>query len=343
MNITTLGIDLAKNIFQLHGADSKGKAVLKKRFSREQLSAFAANLPSCKIVMEACGSANYWARKFMSQGHEVKLISPQFVKPFVKSNKNDRNDAQAIVEASSRPSMRYVTPKTVEQQDMQSLLRLRDACMQMRTKLGNQLRGLLAEYGVVIPQGMSRLRKQLAALLGGLDEPAEGEVTDYLRELLFIPYELLQKIESQITEYDKKIAQVAKANQACQRIQQIEGVGLVTAIAIVSTMGSPNDFKNGRHFAAFLGLVPKQSSSGSRQRLLGISKRGDNYTRQVLIHGARSVVNYASKKSDKRSVWVNRLKQRAGTNRTCVALANKNARIIWALLKYPENYRKQAA
>jgi transposase len=302
-----------------------------------------ANPPPCKVAMEACGTANYWARKFTSQGHEVKLVSPQFVKPFVKSNKNDRNDAEAIVEASSRPSMRYVTPKTVEQQDMQSLLRLRDGCMQMRTKLGNQLRGLLAEYGVVIPQGMSRLRKQLAELLGGLDEQNEGEVTDYLRELLFIPYELLQTIESQIAEYDKKIALIAKANQTCQRIQQIEGVGSVTAIAIVSTMGNPNDFKNGRHFAAFLGLVPKQSSSGSRQQLLGISKRGDSYTRQVLIHGARSVVNYASKKSDKRSAWVNQLKQRAGANRTAVAVANKNARIIWALLKYQEDYRKQVA
>jgi transposase len=343
MNITTLGIDLAKNVFQLHGSDHKGKVVLKKQLSRQKFGEFMVNLPPCKVAMEACGGANYWARKFMSQGHEVKLMSPQFVKPFVKSNKNDRNDAEAIVEASSRPSMRYVTPKTLEQQDMQSLLRLRDGCMHMRTKLGNQLRGLLAEYGVVLPQGMSRLRKQLAELLGGLDEQNEDEVTDYLRELLFIPYELLQKIESQITEYDKKIAQIAKANQACQRIQQIEGVGCVTAIAIVSTMGNPNDFKNGRHFAAFLGLVPKQSSSGSRQRLLGISKRGDSYTRQVLIHGTRSVVNYASKKSDKRSIWVNQLKQRAGANRTAVALANKNARIIWALLKYQEDYRKQAA
>lgn len=343
MNITTLGIDLAKNVFQIHGTDAKGKAILKKQLSRQKLSELVANLSPCKVVMEACGSANYFARKFKRQGHEVKLISPQLVKPFVKSNKNDRNDAEAIVEASSRPSMRYVTPKTVEQQDMQSLLRLREGCLQMRTKLGNQLRGLLAEYGVVIPKGMSQLRKQLAELLGGMDEHAEGEVTDYLRELLFMPYELLQKIEQQIADYDKKIAQMAKANQACQRIQQIEGVGAVTAIAIVSTMGSPKDFKNGRHFAAFLGLVPKQSSSGSRQRLLGISKRGDNYTRQVLIHGARSVVNYASRKSDKRSEWVTQLKKRAGANRTAVALANKNARIIWALLNYQEDYRKQAA
>ena len=343
MNITTLGIDLAKNVFQIHGADSKGKAVLKKQLSRQKLCELAANLPSCKIVMEACGSANYWARKFIRYGHEVKLISPQHVKPFVKSNKNDRNDAEAIVEASSRPSMRYVTPKTVEQQDMQSLLRLREGCLQMRTKLANQLRGLLAEYGVVIPTGISRLRQKVAELLGGLEQDNEGEVTDYLRELLFMPYELLQKIESQITDYDKKIAQIAKANERCQRIQQIEGIGCVTAVAIVSTMGNPNDFKNGRHFAAFLGLVPKQSSSGNRQRLLGISKRGDSYTRQVLIHGARSVVNYASRKSDKRSTWVNQLKQRAGANRTAVALANKNARIIWALLNYQEDYRQQAA
>lgn len=343
MNITTLGIDLAKNVFQLHGADSQGKAVLRKQLSRQKLSEFMTTLPPCKVVMEACGSANYWARKFKLFGHEVKLISPQLVKPFVKSHKNDRNDAEAIVEASSRPSMRYVTPKTVEHQDMQSLLRLREGCLQMRTQLSNQLRGLLAEYGIVIPKGMSRLRQQLAEILGGLNEPSAGEVTDYLRELLLIPYELLQKIENQITEYDKKIAQITQINPACQKIQAIEGVGAVTAAAIVSTMGSTHDFKNGRHFAAFLGLVPKQSSSGSRQRLLGISKRGDSYTRQVLIHGARSVIHYASRKSDKKSIWVNQLKQRAGVNRTAVALANKNARTIWAVLHYPADYRKAVA
>ncbi len=340
MNITTLGIDLAKNVFQIHGVDHKGKALLKKKLSRQHLCEFVANLPKCKIVMEACGSANHWARKFMMHEHDVKLISPQFVKPFVKGSKNDRNDAEAIVEAASRPHMRYVSPKTLEQQDMQSLLRLRESCMQMRTKLGNQIRGLLAEYGVVIPQGMSQLRKKLAELLGGLED--EGELTNNLRELLFMPYELLLKVEEQIVSYDKKIALIVKANESCQKIQAVEGIGPITAVAIVSTMGNPNDFKNGRHFAAFLGLVPRQISSGGRNRLLGITKRGDSYIRQVLVHGARSVVSCANKKKDKRSVWLNQLKLRAGANRTCVALANKNARVVWALLKYDKPYRKAA-
>lgn len=339
MNITTLGIDLAKNIFQIHGADSKGKALLKKKLSRKGLCEFVANLPQCTIAMEACGGANHWARKFMGYGHKVKLISPQFVKPFVKGHKNDRNDAEAIVEAASRANMRYVSPKTIEQQDMQSLLRLRDACLQMRTKLGNQLRGLLAEYGIVITQGISHLHKMVSGLLSASEE---SNLTIFLKEALRMQYDLLLKVEEKIATYDKKIGLIAKTNESCQRIQNVEGIGPVTAIAVVATMGNPNDFKNGRHFAAFLGLVPRQDSSGGRNRLLGITKHGDGYVRQLLVHGARSLVNYAGKKKDKRSLWVNRLKWRAGANRTCVAVANKNARIIWALLKHNDDYRQAA-
>lgn len=338
MNITTLGIDLAKNIFQIHGVDHKGKALLKKKLSRKKLFEFIANLPKCKIVMEACGSANYWARQFISYGHEVKLISPQFVKPFVKGNKNDRNDAEAIVEAASRPNMRYVSPKTVEQQDMQSLLRLRDGCMQMRTKLSNQLRGLLSEYGIVMPEGVHHLHKTFGEIISSSE--ADDKLTGVCKELLQMQYNLLLKVEEQIEGYDQKLNTIAKSNEACQRIKEVEGIGTITAVAVVSTMGNPHDFKNGRHFAAFLGLVPRQDSSGGRNRLLGITKRGNPYVRQLLVHGARSVVRCTDKKRDKRSAWVNQLKSRAGANRATVAVANKNARIVWALLKYQKAYRK---
>lgn len=336
MNITTLGIDLAKNIFQLHGADDKGNAVLKKTVTRNKLAETIANLPTCRIVMEACGGANHWARKFVEYGHDVKLISPQFVKPFVKSNKNDRNDAEAIVEAASRPSMRYVSAKTIEQQDLQSLLRLREGCIEMRTKMSNQLRGLLAEYGIAIPKGTSHLHKALPKLF---DRGKENELTVALKEMLEMQYHLLVTMEQQITTYEKKLKAIAKTNEACQRVQQVEGIGPITAVALAATISNPNDFKNGRHFAAFIGLVPRQHSSGGRERLLGISKTGDSYLRQLLIHGARSVVLYSGKKTDTRSRWINGLKLRAGANRTCVALANKNARIVLALLKNKDSYR----
>lgn len=336
MNITTLGIDLAKNIFQLHGADSRGNAVLKKTLTRNKLAETIANLPKCQIVMEACGGANYWARKFNEYGHNVKLISPQFVKPFVKSNKNDRNDAEAIVEAASRPSMRYVSAKTIEQQDLQSLLRLREGCIEMRTKISNQLRGLLAEYGIAIPQGISHLHKVLPRLF---DRSKENELTICSKDMLEMQYNLLITMEQQITTYDAKLKMIAKTNEVCQRVQQVEGIGPITAVALAATISNPNDFKNGRHFAAFIGLVPRQHSSGGRERLLGISKQGDSYLRKLLIHGARSVVLYSGKKMDARSRWVNELKMRAGANRTCVAVANKNARIVLALLKNKEAYR----
>jgi transposase len=336
MNITTLGIDLAKNIFQLHGADDKGKAVFRKKVTRDKLSQVIANLPACQIVMEACGGANYWARKFNSYGHEVKLISPQFVKPFVKSNKNDRNDAEAIVEAASRPSMRYVSAKTVEQQDLQSLLRLREGCIEIRTKMHNQLRGLLAEYGIAIAKGTHHLHQALPTVF---DREQENELTVAFKEMLEMQYHLLVSLEQQITTYEKKIKVIAKTNEACREVQQVEGIGPITAVALIATIHNPNDFKNGRHFSAFIGLVPKQHSSGGRERLLGISKHGDGYLRKLLIHGARSVVMYSDKKTDARSQWINALKMRAGTNRCCVALANKNARIVLAVLKNKEPYR----
>ena len=336
MDITILGIDLSKEVFQLHGVNQAGKAILRRTIRRSKLLEFIANLPPCLIVMEACGSANYWARKFKERDHHVKLISPQFVKPFVKGNKNDYPDAEAIVEAASRPSMRYVSPKTLEQQDMQSLLRIRESSIQMRTLVSNQLRGLLAEYGIAIPRGLSKLRSWLVNLMDSLDD---FTLTTDFKQLLTVQYTLLLNLDEHIKELDKKVELIAAQRFDCQKVKQVPGVGPVTAVALAATIGNPNDFKNGRHFAAFLGLVPRQHSSGGKERLLGISKRGDRYLRQLLIHGARSVLTRIDKKQDARSHYFKNLKLRIGMNKTAVALANKNARTVLAMLLKNEDFK----
>lgn len=336
MNITMLGIDLAKEVFQLHGVDSTGKVVLKKRLTRNKLLEFIATLAPCRIVTEACGGANYWSRKFQAHGHEVRLISPQFVKPYVKGNKTDECDAEAIVEAASRPTMRYVSPKTAIQQDMQSLLRTREGCIQMRTKIGNQIRGLLAEYGIVIGKGIDQLRK---ALPRHFDRDKENGLSGSFKQLMESQYNLLLVMDEQIDAYQLQIEKIADSEEVCRRVKKVEGIGPITAVALAATIGNPKDFKNGRHFAAYLGLVPKQHSSGGRQQVLGISKRGDVYLRKLLIHGGRSVLRHADKKTDGRSRWIMNLNQRAGKNRTCVAIANKNARIVLSMLLKNEDYR----
>lgn len=336
MNVKLLAIDIAKNIFQLHGIDDKGKCQLKKMIKRNELMKYIVNIPICLIVMEACGSSNYWAREFKKLGHEVKLISPQFVKPFVKTNKNDANDAQAIAEAASRPDMRFVPIKGLEQQDIQCIHRIRERLVKERTALSNQVRGLLAEYGEVIPKGISSIKKKLPEIL----EDAENELTFIAREVCAELYEELLILENRIKLYNNKIQIIFKENPLCQKLEKIEGVGILTATAILMVLSDPTLFKNGRHFAAFLGLVPKQHSSGGKQKLLGISKRGDSYLRQLLVHGARSALLAANKKTDSKSVWLQQLKMRAGANRTAVALANKNARIIWALVANDTFYQK---
>ena len=337
-NLTLLGIDLAKNVFQLHGVDDKGNVVLRKRLSRTKLAKFIAKLLPCTIVMEACSGANHWCRKFKAMGYEAKLINPQFVKPFVKTNKNDHNDSEAICEAASRPNMRYVFHKGIEQEDIQALHRVRSRHIQERTALVNQIRGLLAEYGVVVSQGISKIRKALPEIL----EDAENELSHAGRRLFLDLYEELLEKDKKVKTYDEKIEVIFKSNEMCQAISKIEGIGVLTSTAIVSTMGDPSTFKNGRHFSAFLGLVPKQSSSGNKQRLLGISKRGNTYLRTLLIHGARTVVRHIGSKEDSRSCWIRALIERRGANRTAVAIANKNARIIWAVLSKKEAYRKAA-
>lgn len=336
MNVSIVGIDIAKNVFQLHGVDKAGKVVLKKRIYREALLSYIAKLDPCLIAMEACSGSSYWYRRFTELGHTVKLISPQYVKPYVKTNKNDACDAEAICEAASRPSMRYVSPKNIEQQSIQSIHRVRERLIGNRTALVNQIRGLLSEHGIIAAKGINHIRKQLPRIL----EDTENELTGSDRELFHELYEELCKLDEKIKCYDKKLEIIYKNSPVCQRLAQIEGVGIISTTALIAAIGDPTVFKNGRQMSAWLGLTPRQHSSGNKQVLLGISKRGDSYIRKLLIHGARAVVYRAQNKKDNRSVWINDVANRRGTNRTCVAVANKNVRIIWSMLVNETNYRK---
>lgn len=333
-NITLLGIDLAKNVFQLHGTDERGRKLLSKKIKRVKLLEFIANLPICRIVMEACGGANHWARHFQALGHQVQLISPQFVKPFVKTNKNDQNDAEAITEAASRPSMRFVMPKSVEQQDIQNIHRIRSRLIKQRTALGNQIRGLLAEYGIIITKTVSVLKRQLPLIL----EDAENELTSLTREVLQELSEELSVLEQRIKKQDQRITQTFKSDERCQQIATVGGVGEITATALIAAIGNAKQFSSGRQLSAWLGLVPRQHSSGGKERLLGISKRGDSYLRQLLIHGARAVLVHVDKKTDAKSQRLAAKKKALGANKAAIALANKNARVIWALLTRGEKY-----
>jgi transposase len=335
MTITTLGIDLAKTSFQVHGADARGNKVLAKSLTRTKMIEFIAKLPPCTIAMEACGSSHHFGRKFTLMGHTVKMIAPQYVKPFVKTQKNDRNDAEAIVEASLRPSMHFVAIKTVEQQDLQFLHRVRQRLVAARTALINEMRGTLAEYGIVIAMGPANLKKALPIVLS-----TSSELTSNLRLLIEDLSVELAQMEDRITKMDKKIEAIFKASESAQRIAEIEGVGVLTATAIVAAVGDAKQFKNSRQMSAWLGLVPRQNSTGGRTTLLGITKRGDRYLRMLLIHGGRAAVRAAQNKADARAEWIKDKALRRGNNRAAVAVANKNARIIWKLLSSGESYKK---
>ncbi|MBC8287995.1 MAG: IS110 family transposase [Nitrospinae bacterium] len=334
--ITTIGIDLAKNVFHLHGVDEHGKVVLRKKLMRDQVLPFLATLSPCLIGMEACGGSNYWARKIKELGHDARLINPKFVKAYVKSNKNDYNDAEGICEAVSRPSMRFVPIKTVDQLDMQALHRVRSQLIKERTGIVNQVRGLLGEFGIVIPKGIEYARKNLPDIL----EDQTNELTEFGLKLFRDLYERLIELDDRISKMDQEIKTLFNADETCQRIHALEGVGPLIATAIIAMVGNFNEFKNGRDLSAWLGLVPRQHSTGGKELLLGISKRGNRYLRTMLIHGARSVVYRAAKKDDPKSRWINALKARRGENVACVAVANKNARIIWALITNGTEYQK---
>ncbi len=337
--VARIGMDLGKNTFHLVGVDETGFPVVKKKLRRKQVLAWFANLPVCQVAMEACGGSHYWAREIGQLGHEIKLISPQFVKPYVKGNKNDYNDAEAICEAAGRANMRFVAVKTVDQQDLQAVHRLRQSVVKQRTALANQLRGLLGEYGIVVAYGISQVRRRIPEIL----EDGENGLTDCFRTWLAELLEAFRVLDERIKQYDEEIRQVYAAHEACRRLGAIEGIGPKIATAVIATYGDGKQFSNGRHFAASLGLVPRQHTTGDRPVLLGISKRGDRYLRTLLIHGARSVIRRIEGKDDRRSRWLQSLVARRGKNKAAVALANKNARIIWALLARGEIYQPREA
>lgn len=328
--ITLLAIDLAKQVFQLHGVDARGVCVLRRQVRRAQLLRLIAQLPSCTVAMEACSGAHDWGRRIQALGHRVKLIAPQFVKPFVKGNKTDRNDAEAICEAAQRPGMRFVALKTVEQQQVLALHRMRSTLVKARTALANQMRGLLAEFGLVVAQGLPHLRRELPALL----EDADNGLPPLLREELSVQAQRLRELDAEVHRLTQCIERQARGNERTRALMQRRGVGPLIASAFAAEVGDPRAFKNGRQVAAWLGLVPRQHSTGGKPTLLGISKRGDAYLRTLLIHGARAVVRTADRHEDPPTQWVHTVKARRGVHKATVALANKMARQLWAQLAY---------
>ena len=335
MNITTIGLDLAKNVFQVHGVDEYGNVVLQKQLMRAKVLGFFAKLAPCLIGMEACSGAHYWARELMSRGHTVRLMPAQYVKPYVKGNKNDGNDAAGICEAVTRPQMRFVSINTLAQQDTQMLHRIRERLVAARTALSNQIRGLCGEYGVVFGVGPAQLRQGLVKVLG---ENAPG-LSGLALELLSDLYQQLQALEARITDYDARVARACRADERSQRLDAVPGFGPLTATALVAAVGDATQFPNGRQMAANLGLTPREHSSGGKQRLLGISKRGDTYLRTLMIHGARTLLQHAAHKTDRLSRWVMAVQARRGKNVAAVALANKLARIAWAVLARGRSYQ----
>jgi transposase len=336
MKLSRIGIDLAKDVFQLHGVDRQGKTVFKRRLKRnEWLGVLLANAdPDCVIGMEACGGAHYWARALQSKSYTVRLIAPQFVKPYVKSNKNDANDAEAICEAMSRPSMRFVAVKSIEQQDIQAVHRVRSELMTHRTAKANQIRGLVTEYGLVAPKHMSRLRAAIPRWL----EDAENGLTSRFRRLLHGLWEDLLRLDERVAALNNEVELIAKSDPVARRLQQLRGVGPLVATALVASVGSGEQFSKGRQMAASVGLTPRQHSSGGKDRLLGISKRGDAYLRSILIHGARSAVSHAKHKEDRLSRWMTELAERRHPNVAAVALANKTVRMAWAMMRSGLDY-----
>jgi transposase len=339
MDIDILGIDLAKRVFQLHGADRSGRALHRSKVTREGFLEAVRSLRPRVVAMEACSSAHHWARCFQAMSIEVRLISLQYVSPFVKTNKNDRNDAQAIVEAACRPTMNFVTVKSVEQQDMQAVHRVRELLVHQRTALINQARGLLGERGVTMAQSPEAFKRAVPRVLSD----CEGEVTSICQAMVLELAQQIQGLEDRIKRAEAWIKSFMKRSALCKRIAVIGGVGPITATAVVAAVGEAKEFRNGRHLSAWLGLVPRQYSSGGKSQLKGISKRGDTYLRTLLIHGARSVLRYVVGKTDVQSRWLQDLIARRGYNRAAVALANKNARVIQALLSSDPPYRPSAA
>lgn len=336
MKVTTIGLDLAKNVFQVHGVDKDGNPVLRRQLRREQVLAFFVKLQPCVIGIEACAGAHYWARKLEAQGHTARIMPAQYVKPYVKTNKNDVADAEAICEAVGRKNMRFVPIKSPQQQAVLALHRSRQTMIKARTAQANQIRGFLAEVGIVFAPGIKQIVKRVPALLEQAAEELPGELAALLPRLL----EHLKHLDRQVQEIENDIKRWHRQNELSRRLEQVPGIGALTASALVATVADARQFKNGRQMGAWLGIVPAQHGSGGKAHLLGISKRGDPYLRTLLVHGARAVIGQASKPSAKhQDPWLQRLMARRGKNVAAVALANRNARILWAMLAHDRSYR----
>jgi transposase len=335
MKITTIGIDLAKNVFQVHGVDERGKAVLRKQLKRKDVVKFFANLEPCLIGMEACGSAHYWARKLSEFGHTVRLMAPQFVKPYVKTNKSDRNDAEAICEAVGRPNMCFVPVKTAEAQAVLALHRARQGFVKARTAQANQIRGLLAEFGIVIPKGIGHIAQRLPEIL----EDGENALPGMMRQLVRDLGAQLKVVDKQVEEMERQIKLWHRDSEPSRKLEAIAGIGPLTASAYVATVGDAKSFKNARQVPAWLGMVPRHEGTGGKVKLGRISKRGDVYLRTLLIHGARAVIRQVERKPNQADGWLKKLLARRNKNVAAVALAAKNARIAWALLAHERTYQ----
>jgi transposase len=336
MQITRVGVDLAKNVFQVHGVDARGRQVFKRQLKRSNwLKVLNEKLEAgCAIGMEACGGSHHWARELRSRGFEVKLIAPQFVKPFVKSLKNDVNDAEAVCEAISRPHMRFVPIKTAEQQDIQALHRVRDTLMRHRKAKANQIRGLVTEYGLVAPKTIVVLRRAVPEWL----EDGDNGLSVIFRELLYGLWEDFQHLEQRVKALDKQLTVISDTHPDARRLKQLRGIGPLIATALVAQIGDGRHFKRGRQAAASLGLTPRHYGTGGKNLIYGITKRGDPYLRSLLIHGARAVVSQAKQRDDRLSRWVTDLAKRKHVNVAAVALANKTVRIAWAMLRHGTDY-----
>lgn len=347
-DLTTIGIDIAKNFMQIHGTDGKGKQVLKKRVSRDNFLNFMANLPKCLIGMEACSGAHYWAKKLIALGFDVKLMSPYKVKKYVEHNKNDAKDAEACAEAVDRSNMMFVGIRTDVQLDIQALHRVRSYYVKQRTGLTNMMRGLLLEMGIAIAQGKAAFTKKMNQLLGDDNDLLNEKNKQLFREL----YENLKQLNKQVEQYTLSLEKLAKEDGYCQRITTLPGMGPISATALIAKIGNGSEFSKGRDLSAYLGLVPRQHSSGEKQILLGISKHGDRYLRQLLIHGGRSSLKAAMRKNkttgfyvkqDEHSQWMRKLAERVGMNKASVGVANKNARMVVALLKNQTTFQPALA
>jgi transposase len=339
MDIATLGIDIGKTWFHLIGCNRAGTPVARHKLNRSKLLQFIANLPRCLIGMEACPGSQHFARAFQSHGHEVRLIAPRFIKPYIKGQKNDFNDAAAIAEAVTRPTMRFVVPKSNDQLDLQAIHRVRDRLVGERTAVINQIRAFLIEYGLPVKEGRAALRRNLASVL----EDAQNGLSGKMRQLIARLREHWQQLELQIDQCMQEIELIVSRNEECRRLVSIPGIGSLGATALVAAVGNATTFRKGRELAAWLGLVPRQWSTGGKPTLLGIGKRGNSYVRRLFIHGARSVLQHLKRGNHQLGSWMTQLEKRAHKNVVIVAIANKMARIAWAVLARQETYRSGIA